>query len=90
MTRIFDGEVTTAKPIPFTSFILISGESLHLDREHGGQVANDWRPVVARIGRYIDLATGGAEVDAAGIESVHGHRVAQNVYDNNRFVVDLS
>ena len=37
-------------------------------------------PAVARIGGGIDLAAGGAEVDAASIERVDGHGVAQHVH----------
>src|SRR3954463_3600295 len=40
---------------------------------------HDGRPMIAGIGRGIDLASGGAEVDAAGIERVNGHRIAEHV-----------
>ena len=36
-------------------------------------------PGVAGIGRGIDLAAGGAEIDAARVERIDGHRVAQHV-----------
>ena len=36
-------------------------------------------PAVAGIGRGVDLAAGGAEVNAARIERVDRHRVAQHV-----------
>jgi hypothetical protein len=35
--------------------------------------------VVASVGGGVDLAAGGAEIDAAGIEGVDGHCVAENV-----------
>lgn len=37
-------------------------------------------PGVAAVGRAIDLAAGGADINAAGVERVHGHRVAQDVH----------
>ncbi len=37
------------------------------------------RPRVSGISRTVDLSSGGAEVDATGIELVHGHGVAQHV-----------
>jgi hypothetical protein len=55
-------------------------QRLHADREHGRQVAHDRLPVVARVRRDVDLAAGGAEVHAAGIERVDRHRVAQHVH----------
>ena len=45
-----------------------------------GQVAHDRRPRVARVGRGVHLPAGRAEVDAAGVERVDGHRVAQHVH----------
>lgn len=40
---------------------------------------DDGLPVVAGIGGDVDLAAGGAEVDAAGVEGVDGHGVAEDV-----------
>ena len=40
---------------------------------------HDRRPVVAGIGRGVHLPAGGAEIDAAGIEGIDGHRIAQHV-----------
>src|SRR5687767_13720639 len=37
-------------------------------------------PVIARIGRDINLATDSAEVDAARIERINGHAVAQHMH----------
>ena len=36
-------------------------------------------PVVAGVGGGVDLAAGGAEIDAAGVEGVDGHGVAQDI-----------
>ena len=46
----------------------------------GRKIADDRRPMVAGIGRRVDLAAGGAEINAAGIERVDGHGVAQHVH----------
>ena len=46
---------------------------------HSRQVAHDRRPAVAGVGGGVDLAAGRAEVDAAGLERVHGHGVPQHV-----------
>ena len=56
-----------------------SWQRLHLDGEHGRQIVDDGGPVVAGIGRAVDLAAGGAEVDAAVVERVDGHGVAEDV-----------
>ena len=45
-----------------------SCECLDLDGKHRREIANDGRPAIAGIGRCIDLAAGGAEIHAAGIE----------------------
>lgn len=50
------------------------------DGEHGRQVVHDGRPRVPAIRRAVDLPARGAEVDAAGIEPVHRHRVTQHVH----------
>src|SRR5437660_5049916 len=52
-----------------------SWQRLHLDRDHGRQVLDDGRPAVAGVGRTVNLAAGGAEVHAARLQRVHGHRV---------------
>ena len=54
-------------------------QRLDLDGEHRRQVLGDGRPVVAAVGRAVDLAAGSAEVDAAVVERVDGHGVAQDV-----------
>ena len=45
-----------------------SCQCLHLDRKHGGKIANDRRPTVSGVGGSVYLSAGGAEVDAAGVE----------------------
>ena len=44
------------------------------------QIAHDGVPRVAAVGRAIDLAAGRAEIDAARVERIDGHRVAQHVH----------
>src|SRR5205085_142628 len=51
-------------------------QRLHLDRQHRRQVAHDRRPVIAAVRGAIDLAAAGAEIDAALVERIDGHRVA--------------
>ena len=41
------------------------GEGLDFDAEDGGEVVGDGVPGVAAVGGAVDLAAGGAEVDAA-------------------------
>src|SRR5262249_23722670 len=57
-----------------------SRQSLHLPGQPGGKGADDWPPAVAGVGRGVHLAAGGAEIDAALVERIGGHRVAQDVY----------
>src|SRR3954471_9516023 len=52
-------------------------QSLHFHREYRRQVPGDRGPVVAGVGGAVDLAAGGAEVDAALVERIDGHRVAE-------------
>src|SRR6266478_6870513 len=49
-------------------------------RKHGGKVFHNGAPAVAGVGGTIYLAAGGAEIDAAFIERVDGHGVAQHVH----------
>ena len=56
-----------------------SWQCLDLDGQHGREVADDGGPAIAGIGRRVHLAAGGAEIHAARIERVDGHRVAQHV-----------
>ena len=46
---------------------------------HNGCGARDGCPGIPGVGRDVDLAAGRAEVHAAGVERVDGHRVAQDV-----------
>src|SRR6266852_5263179 len=50
-----------------------------MPREHGRKIPDDGSPTVAGVGRRVDLAAGGAEVHAARLERVDGHRVPQHV-----------
>ena len=43
-------------------------------------MAHDWIPRIAAIGRCVNLTSGGAEIDAAGIERIDRHGVAQHVH----------
>src|SRR5262249_41740880 len=54
-------------------------QRLDLNGQNGREVADDGGPGVAGIGRAVDLAAGGSEVDAAGVEGVDGHGVAEDV-----------
>jgi thiazole synthase len=56
-----------------------SWQRLHLDRKHGRKIADDGSPVVAGIGRGVNLPARGAEIHAARIERIDGHGVAQHV-----------
>src|SRR5205085_6826173 len=57
-----------------------SPERLHFHRKHRRQIAHDWLPIVSRVRRAIDLSAGGAEINAARIERIHRHRVAEHVH----------
>ena len=56
-----------------------SWEGLDFDGKDGGKIVDNGVPRVAGVIRTIDLSAGGAEVDAAGIEPIHGHGVAKNI-----------
>ncbi len=56
-----------------------SWQRLDFDGEDGREVVDDGGPGVAGVGGSVDLAAGGAEVEAALIESVDGHGVAEDV-----------
>src|SRR5258707_8961976 len=56
-----------------------SREGLYLDGEDSWQVAHNGGPGIAGVGGNVDLAAAGAEVDAAGIERVYRHGVAEDV-----------
>src|SRR5438046_1763320 len=56
-----------------------SWQHLRLDGQHGRQIMHDRRPTIAAVGRGVDLAAGGAEVDAAGIERVDRSGIAEDV-----------
>jgi hypothetical protein len=53
-----------------------SRQRLHLNRKYGRKVSHNRRPAVSRIGGGIDLAAAGAEIDAALVERIDGHRIA--------------
>src|SRR5579875_1213843 len=57
-----------------------SRQGLRCDGEDRREVAHDGLPALPAVGRRVDLAAGGAEVDAARVERVDGHRVAQDVH----------
>src|SRR5579875_174052 len=63
-----------------SAFRSSSGQRLNLNRQHRWKVLDDRSPGVSGIGRCIHLPAGGAEIDAAFIESGDGHRVAQYVH----------
>ncbi len=50
-----------------------------LRRTKRPEIPYDRRPGVARIGRHIDLAAGGAEIHAARFKRIDRHRIAQDV-----------
>src|SRR5215207_3116558 len=59
--------------------VLLLLEGLHFNGKDRRQVADDRVPRVAAVGGAVDLAAGGAEVDAAVVEAVDGHGVAEDV-----------
>jgi len=54
---------------------LPSCQRLHLDTQHRRQIAHNRRPVLACVGRGVHLPTCRAEINAALIQRVHGHRI---------------
>src|SRR5262245_15659473 len=52
---------------------------LGLDGENCWQIVDDGSPGVAGIRRAVDLAASGAEVDAAVVQRIGRHRVAEDV-----------
>src|SRR5208282_4313878 len=57
-----------------------SRQRLHLDRQHRRQIVYDRLPRVAVVRRNVYLPASGAEIDAALVEPVYGHCIAQNVH----------
>src|SRR5438270_6188863 len=57
-----------------------SSERLHFHRKHRRQIAHDRLPIISRVRRAINLSAGGAEINAARIERIHCHRVAEYVH----------
>src|SRR6476469_624495 len=57
-----------------------SWKRLRLHRDHRGKVPHDGLPPVARARGGVDLPAGGAEIDAARIERIDRHGVAQHVH----------
>ena len=55
-------------------------QRLHLHRQHRRQIAHNRIPAVARIGRAVHLAAGGAEVNSAFVQRVDRHGIAQHVH----------
>ena len=58
---------------------LVSWQRLHFDRQHGRKIPDDRIPRVAAVGRCVNLPAGGAKINAARVERVNGHGVAQHV-----------
>ena len=56
-----------------------SGDQRHLDRLNPRQPLGDRPPVGAAIGRGIERAAGGAEVDPGRLQHVGSHPLAQHV-----------
>ena len=54
-------------------------EGLGFDGEDRWKVVGDGGPIVAGVGGAVDLAAGGAEVDAAVVECIDGHGIAEDV-----------
>ena len=57
-----------------------SRQDLRFDGENSGEIVDDGGPIVAAVGRAINLAAGGAEIDAAWVEVIDGHGVAEDVH----------
>src|SRR3954451_2649803 len=56
-----------------------SRQGLHLHRQNGWQMLGDRHPAITGIGGDINLAAGRAEVDAALVEGIDGHGIAEDV-----------
>ncbi len=69
----------TLAPRGWGTRVVLLGEGLGFDAEDGGQIVDDGLPGVAAIRRAVDLAAGGAEVDAAVVQRIDGHGVAEHV-----------
>ena len=57
-----------------------SWQRLRFDRQNRRKISHDRAPCVTGVGRSINLAAGGAEINAARIERVDRHRVAQHIH----------
>src|SRR5579872_6354904 len=57
-----------------------SCECLHLHGEHGRQIAHDRLPRISTVWRAVDLSARRAEINAAVVELIDGHGIAQDVH----------
>src|SRR5262245_10112886 len=58
----------------------ISFKRLHLDGQYRRKIAHDGVPRIAAVRRTINLTARRSEINAAFIEGIHGHRVAQHIH----------
>jgi hypothetical protein len=55
-------------------------QGLNFNGKDGGKIVGDRCPGISCVGRAVHLATRCAEVDAAVIEGIDCHRVAEDIY----------
>ena len=53
---------------------------LDFNRKHGRKIAHDRSPAVSGIGRGVYLPSAGAEIDAAFVERIDRHGIAQHIH----------
>ena len=59
--------------------MLASWQCLHFHGEYRRQISDDRGPAVTRVDRCVYLSAGGTEVNAARVERIDRHRIAQHV-----------
>src|SRR5262245_24518311 len=59
---------------------LESWNHLDFNRQHRRKIPDNWSPTVSSVRRCVHLPAGRAEIHAARVQRVDGHRIAQHVH----------
>src|SRR4051812_46829828 len=57
-----------------------SWQSLHFNRKHGREIANNGIPGITRVCGGVNLASSGAKIHATRVQRIKCHRVTEHVH----------